>query len=205
MLGRFRGAAGRARMWCLGLAWISPWIVGTILFLVVPVAMSVYYSLTDYSLLDKPVFVGLANYAEMAHDVVVWKALREHWRLRGVLPGAGVGAVGADRVTLEQRGCGWSGLVRADCASAHAGSRWCRRPSGGCGCTTGSMGCSTRAWRRLGSRGSDWLGDLRWCVAFSLVVMKACDRVDRHVVICSAPRLCEMCRKSSTRRLTLTG
>src|ERR1051326_6366104 len=59
-----------------GLRWVSPWVVGTLAFLAVPVAMSVYYSFTEYSLLEPPVFVGTENYREMLHDHLFWTALR---------------------------------------------------------------------------------------------------------------------------------
>lgn len=51
-----------------GLAWISPWLIGFALFLLAPIAMSLYYSLTDDSLLEGPVFIGLENYRELLSD-----------------------------------------------------------------------------------------------------------------------------------------
>src|SRR6185369_5230272 len=59
-----------------GLLWISPWIIGTLVFLALPVAMSAYYSLTDYSLIESPVYIGAENYKEMAHDAVFWTSLK---------------------------------------------------------------------------------------------------------------------------------
>ncbi len=59
-----------------GLAWISPWALGFVVFLLAPIAMSVYYSLTDYALLDSPVWIGGDNYAELAGDGLFWRALR---------------------------------------------------------------------------------------------------------------------------------
>ncbi len=59
-----------------GLAWVSPWIVGFTLFMLLPAALSAWYSLTDYSLLDSPIFIGLDNYRELAHDAVAHAALK---------------------------------------------------------------------------------------------------------------------------------
>lgn len=60
----------------LGLAWVSPWIVGFIAFLLVPVAMSFWYSFTDYPLVEAPIWVGLENYRELLGDpvfgIAVW-------------------------------------------------------------------------------------------------------------------------------------
>ncbi len=58
-----------------GLVWVGPWLLGFMAFLAIPVAMSLYYSLTDYTLLEPPVFVGLDNYRRMIHDGVFWKAV----------------------------------------------------------------------------------------------------------------------------------
>lgn len=60
----------------MGLAWISPWIIGFLLFMVVPAVMSLYYSLTDYTLLEGPVYVGLDNYRELLTDRLFATAIR---------------------------------------------------------------------------------------------------------------------------------
>jgi multiple sugar transport system permease protein len=50
------------RKLAVGLAFISPWIVGFLGFTVYPLLSSFYYSLTDYNLFASPEWVGLANY-----------------------------------------------------------------------------------------------------------------------------------------------
>jgi len=53
----------------LGLIFISPWLIGFVLFTIYPLVSSMYYSLTNYDLLRPPVFVGLENYKEIfTHD-----------------------------------------------------------------------------------------------------------------------------------------
>ena len=47
----------------LGLAFISPWIIGFLIFDVYPLASSLYYSLTRYDLIQAPVWIGLGNYS----------------------------------------------------------------------------------------------------------------------------------------------
>lgn len=59
-----------------GLAFISPWIVGFLFFVVYPVGSSIYYSFCDYDVLTKPVWIGTLNYRDMFTDEVFWKALR---------------------------------------------------------------------------------------------------------------------------------
>ncbi|HEX7557114.1 MAG TPA: hypothetical protein VF338_10855, partial [Leptolinea sp.] len=49
----------------LGLLFISPWLIGFVLFTIYPLISSMYYSLTNYDLLRPPVFVGLENYRQI--------------------------------------------------------------------------------------------------------------------------------------------
>lgn len=58
-----------------GLLFISPWLVGFCLFLAYPIGMSLYYSLTDFSVLQPPRFVGLTNYRQLVTDDVFLTAL----------------------------------------------------------------------------------------------------------------------------------
>lgn len=50
------------------LRFISPWIVGFLVFTAWPILYSAYLSLTDYDVINDPTFVGLDNYREMAQD-----------------------------------------------------------------------------------------------------------------------------------------
>src|SRR3954465_8401395 len=58
-----------------GLAFFSPWLIGFLAFTLIPVALSLYYSFCDYSLLQPPVFRGTENYRMLAHDPVFWKGV----------------------------------------------------------------------------------------------------------------------------------
>ncbi len=51
-----------------GLLFISPWIIGFLLFRVVPFLMSLYYSFTFYPILESPTWIGLANYRNLVTD-----------------------------------------------------------------------------------------------------------------------------------------
>ncbi|MCC6427073.1 MAG: sugar ABC transporter permease [Phycisphaerales bacterium] len=73
--GRAPAEVGREVAVWRGLLWVAPWLVGFVGFLAAPVAMSLYYSLTDYNLLQPPAYVGLSNYREMFRDAVFWKAV----------------------------------------------------------------------------------------------------------------------------------
>jgi multiple sugar transport system permease protein len=58
-----------------GLAFLSPWLIGFSVFTLLPIVLSFYYSLCDYSLLQKPLYTGLDNYRALAADPVFWKSL----------------------------------------------------------------------------------------------------------------------------------
>ncbi len=58
-----------------GLAFCSPWLIGFLAFTLVPVALSFYYSLCDYTLLQTSHFIGAENYRMLWHDDVFFKAV----------------------------------------------------------------------------------------------------------------------------------
>lgn len=59
-----------------GVAFVSPWLVGFLAFTLVPVALSLYYSFCDYSLLEPPVWIGAANYRELFTDPEFYRTLK---------------------------------------------------------------------------------------------------------------------------------
>jgi multiple sugar transport system permease protein len=48
-----------------GYLFISPWLIGFILFTIGPMLASLYFSFTDYNVVDSPIWVGLANYTKI--------------------------------------------------------------------------------------------------------------------------------------------
>lgn len=58
-----------------GLAFTSPFIIGFLLFMIVPMLISLYYSFCDYNILSAPEFVGLKNYINMFSDEVFFQAI----------------------------------------------------------------------------------------------------------------------------------
>lgn len=59
-----------------GLLFVSPWILGFLLFAAYPLVATAVFSLTDGSTVSAPEPVGLRNYGDMAGDALFWKALR---------------------------------------------------------------------------------------------------------------------------------
>lgn len=59
-----------------GYLWISPWLVGFVVFSLGPIIASLYLSLTKYKIGGKPEWIGLANYIEaFGQDKLFWPSL----------------------------------------------------------------------------------------------------------------------------------
>jgi len=69
-----RSTLERREAWA-GIAFISPWIIGFLVFTAGPMVLSLGLSLTDYSVLQAPKFVGLANYQHLLTDPKVGLSL----------------------------------------------------------------------------------------------------------------------------------
>jgi multiple sugar transport system permease protein len=48
-----------------GYLFISPWLIGFLLFTIGPMLASLYFSFTDYNIVNPPTWVGLANYTKI--------------------------------------------------------------------------------------------------------------------------------------------
>lgn len=60
----------------VGYILILPWIIGFLLLYLIPMFSSIYFSFTNYNLLNEPKFIGLDNYERMFfHDPTFWKSL----------------------------------------------------------------------------------------------------------------------------------
>ena len=59
-----------------GVLFTLPFTVGFLLFMIVPMGISLYYSFCDYNILSPPVFTGMKNFITMFKDATFFKALR---------------------------------------------------------------------------------------------------------------------------------
>ena len=60
-----------------GVVFCLPFIIGFLMFLIIPMGLSFYYSLCSYDILSPPQFVGLKNYIDMfTNDAVFWKSVK---------------------------------------------------------------------------------------------------------------------------------
>jgi multiple sugar transport system permease protein len=61
----------------IGLAFLSPWLIGFFWLTLYPILASLYYSFTEYPILSAPVWVGLQNYTRMFfHDKFFWVSVK---------------------------------------------------------------------------------------------------------------------------------
>lgn len=49
----------------IGLIYMSPWLIGTLIFTLYPFLKTLYFSFTDYNLFNEPSFVGLDNFVRL--------------------------------------------------------------------------------------------------------------------------------------------
>jgi multiple sugar transport system permease protein len=68
-------SATRSRNLRNGLLFISPWIIGFLLFTLYPMVASLYYSFTEFHIKKAPIWIGLQNYSELLNDKLFWTAL----------------------------------------------------------------------------------------------------------------------------------
>lgn len=152
----------------IGLLWISPWLIGFVVFMALPLGMSFYYSLTDYPLLEPPLYVGAENYRALLSDPIFMTVLRNtavyaliSIPLQIVLS-VGIAAllnnkvrfVGAYRaavfipfiVPIVAQAMIWYWLLNAD------------------------FGLINQVLGLIGIRGPNWLGDRNWALPAMVIV-----------------------------------
>lgn len=59
----------------VGWLFASPWLIGLLLFYAYPLIASIYFSFTNYSILQPGEFIGLSNYKDLFSDQLFWKSI----------------------------------------------------------------------------------------------------------------------------------
>jgi multiple sugar transport system permease protein len=59
----------------MGYLFLSPWLLGFLIFLAGPMVASLYFSFTEYKVLQPPRWIALANYQRMLGDELFFQAL----------------------------------------------------------------------------------------------------------------------------------
>lgn len=91
-----------------GSVFALPWIIGFIVFYVVPIFNLMYYSFTDFNLFNEPTWIGLNNYKDILNDPKIWQSLKvtSLYVVFSVVPRLGFALMIAVRLNQKRRGIG---------------------------------------------------------------------------------------------------
>jgi multiple sugar transport system permease protein len=79
-----RGMSNKTREALNGWLFASPWIIGFLLFTLIPMAFSLYASFTEYNIIRAPEWIGIRNYQQIfTRDPYFWKSLENTFWLVG--------------------------------------------------------------------------------------------------------------------------
>lgn len=152
-----------------GLLFASPWIIGFLLFTLGPMLAAAAISLSDWNLLTRPRFVGLANFRQLfTSDSLFWQSLKVTtiYAVAAVLLGVAFGLFLALLLNAPIRGLRWYRTayympsVLSGVAVALLWS-WLFSPD---------LGLLNYALQKVGVHGPDWLGQPQWALP-ALVIM----------------------------------
>ena len=59
-----------------GYLFVTPWIIGFLLFTIGPMIASLIFSLTRYDIVNPPQWIGAQNYADLFRDPIFWQAVK---------------------------------------------------------------------------------------------------------------------------------
>jgi len=55
---------------------LAPWIVGFLIFTLYPIISSLFYSFTDFNIINPPKFIGLQNYSNLVKDDLFYQSIK---------------------------------------------------------------------------------------------------------------------------------
>ena len=93
----------------LGLAFVSPWLIGFLIFTLYPILASLYYSFCDYRVLTPPRWVGVRNYVDLFtdHDYFLPSLWNTLFMFLELPIGLVIGLAIALLLNLKLRGMAW--------------------------------------------------------------------------------------------------
>lgn len=153
-----------------GYIYIAPWLIGFLIFVLGPLVASLYYSLTYYSLLTTPQWIGLQNYATaLFNDRLFWVSVQK--TLLFALTTVPLGVIGSffAALLLNRRVFGktlWRVLFFLPSLTPEVAAAllwlWILQPD---------IGIVNSTIRQLfGVRGPDWLASPQWALPALVLV-----------------------------------
>ena len=72
-----RKAVYKAKDNVAGYLLLAPWLVGFLIMWLIPMVISIYYSFTDFNMLNTPSMIGVENYVRIfTKDKSFWQSLK---------------------------------------------------------------------------------------------------------------------------------
>lgn len=93
----------RRREILIGYLLLSPWLIGFLVFTLGPMIASIYFSFTEYKVIQAPRWIGLDNYQRMFGDELFYKSLRVTLTYTLVSVPLGIAAALVVAVLLNQK------------------------------------------------------------------------------------------------------
>lgn len=87
----------------MGYLFLSPWLLGFVIFLAGPMIASFYLSFTQYKVIQAPSWIGLANYQRMLTDELFYHSLRVTLVYTAISVPLGIAAALGVAVLLNQK------------------------------------------------------------------------------------------------------
>jgi len=159
----------RRREAIAGYGYISPWLLGFLIFSLFPFLASIYLSLTDYAIISAPRYVALENYVTiLTKDRLFWTSLRHTAFYAGVSVPLGIAGSLLCAILLNQglRGTAfWRTLFFLPSLTPVVALallwKWLLQPD---------FGLVNYFLGRIGIRGPGWLGSTQWAIP-ALIIM----------------------------------
>ena len=158
--------ARRDSLWAY--AFITPWILGFIIFTVGPMLASLYFSFTEYDIVSAPRWIGLRNYINLTNDPLFWHSLGITIKYAVIALPLGLAVSYMIAVLLNQKIRGinvWRTIyfIPSVIAGVAVALLWSR-------IFDPQFGILNPFLERFGINGPGWLSDPQWAVP-ALVIM----------------------------------
>lgn len=158
--------ARREALWAY--AFIAPWIIGFLIFTIGPMLASLFFSFTDYNIVDTPRWIGFTNYVSLFHDDLFWHSLRITFKFAAIALPLGLVFSYMIAVLLNSKIAGiniWRTIyfLPSVIAGVAVALLWAR-------IFDPKFGILNPFLEKFGIQGPGWLSDPRWAIT-ALVIM----------------------------------
>lgn len=152
-----------------GYLWISPWLIGFLVFSLGPILASAYLSFTHYKIGGRPEWIGLANYSEaFFQDRLFWPSLGRtaYFSIVAVLVGVFLSLLAAVLLNQNLRGRNvYRALYYLPSLTPVVAMailwQWLLQPQ---------LGLVNYALWKVGIEGPGWLTDRQWAIPSMIMI-----------------------------------